>query len=49
MDEVWGYNNFPLSRTVDNHIAKLRQKIEKVPTEPQYIVTIPRVGYKFLG
>ncbi|HXG67624.1 MAG TPA: response regulator transcription factor [Blastocatellia bacterium] len=49
LDEVWGYNNFPLSRTVDNHIAKLRQKIEKVPAEPQYIITIHRIGYKFLG
>jgi len=49
LDEVWGYDNFPISRTVDNHIAKLRQKIEDVPTKPQYIVTVHRVGYKFLG
>ena len=49
LDEVWGYDNFPISRTVDNHIAKLRQKIEDVPTKPQYIITVHRVGYKFLG
>ena len=49
LNEVWGYDTFPISRTVDNHIAKLRQKIEDVPTKPQYIVTIHGVGYKFLG
>lgn len=49
LDEVWGYDNFPLTRTVDNHIAKLRQKIEQVPTEPEYIITVHRVGYMFLG
>ena len=49
LDEVWGYNNFPLTRTVDNHIARLRQKIEENPAEPQHIITVHRVGYKFLG
>lgn len=49
LDDVWGYDCFPITRTVDNHIAKLRQKIEPVPAEPQYIITIHRVGYKFLG
>ncbi|MBI4474602.1 MAG: response regulator transcription factor [Acidobacteria bacterium] len=49
LDAVWGYHNFPLTRTVDNHIAKLRQKIEDIPADPQYIITIHRVGYKFLG
>lgn len=49
LDAVWGYHNFPLTRTVDNHIAKLRQKLEDVPAEPAYIITIHRVGYKFLG
>ena len=34
LDEVWGYNNFPLTRTVDNHVARLRQKIEENPAEP---------------
>jgi len=49
LDEVWGYDNFPLTRTVDNHIARLRQKIEKNPAEPEHIITVHRMGYKFLG
>jgi len=49
LDEVWGYDNFPLTRTVDNHIARLRQKIEENPSEPQHIITVHRIGYKFLG
>jgi two-component system alkaline phosphatase synthesis response regulator PhoP len=49
LDEVWGYENYPFTRTVDNHIAKLRQKIEPTPSDPQYIITVHRVGYKFLG
>lgn len=49
LDEVWGYDNFPLTRTVDNHIARLRQKIEENPAEPQHIITVHRVGYKFVG
>ena len=49
LDEVWGYDNFPLTRTVDNHIARLRQKIENNPAEPEHIITVHRVGYKFLG
>ncbi len=49
LDEVWGYSNFPITRTVDNHIARLRQKIEKNPAEPQYIITVHRAGYKFIA
>jgi len=49
LDEVWGYDNFPLTRTVDNHVARLRQKIEKNPAEPEYVITVHRIGYKFLG
>jgi DNA-binding response OmpR family regulator len=49
LDEVWGYDNFPLTRTVDNHIARLRQKIEEDPSEPQYVITVHRIGYKFIG
>ena len=49
LDEVWGYDNFPLTRTVDNHIARLRQKIEENPAEPQHIITVHRIGYKFVG
>ena len=49
LDTVWGYDSFPLTRTVDTHIAKLRQKIEDTPAEPRYIITVHRAGYKFLG
>ena len=49
LDHVWGYNSIPLSRTVDMHIAKLRQKIEDSPADPAHIVTVHRVGYKFVG
>ncbi|HKP87001.1 MAG TPA: response regulator transcription factor [Blastocatellia bacterium] len=49
LDNVWGYDSFPLTRTVDTHIAKLRQKIEDVPSDPRYIVTVHRAGYKFAG
>lgn len=49
LDEVWGYDNYPLTRTIDNHIAKLRHKIEPAPAEPRYIITIHRIGYRFLG
>jgi len=48
LDEVWGLDNYPFTRTVDNHIAKLRQKIEDSPSEPRHIITIHRVGYKFI-
>jgi len=49
LDKVWGLRAYPLSRTVDNHIAKLRQKIERSPAEPEYLVTVHGLGYKFLG
>jgi DNA-binding response OmpR family regulator len=49
LNHVWGYDSFPLTRTVDTHIAKLRQKIEDSPADPRYIVTIHRAGYKFNG
>lgn len=49
LDRIWGYDNYPFTRTVDNHIAKLRQKIETSPAEPQFIITLHRIGYKFLG
>jgi two-component system, OmpR family, alkaline phosphatase synthesis response regulator PhoP len=46
--EVWGYDEMPLTRTVDVHIAGLRQKIDN-PKAPEYIVTVHGVGYKFVG
>ncbi|HVF49141.1 MAG TPA: response regulator transcription factor [Pyrinomonadaceae bacterium] len=49
LDAVWGYDGLPLTRTVDMHIAKLRQKIEETPSDPRYIITVHRVGYKFTG
>jgi two-component system alkaline phosphatase synthesis response regulator PhoP len=49
LDAVWGYDSFPLTRTVDMHIAKLRQKIEDTPGDPRYIITMHRLGYKFTG
>ncbi|HYE65404.1 MAG TPA: response regulator transcription factor [Pyrinomonadaceae bacterium] len=49
LDAVWGYDSLPLTRTVDMHIAKLRQKIEDTPGDPRYIITVHRVGYKFTG
>jgi DNA-binding response OmpR family regulator len=49
LDHVWGYEGLPLTRTVDMHIAKLRQKIEDTPGDPRHIITVHRVGYKFTG
>jgi two-component system alkaline phosphatase synthesis response regulator PhoP len=47
--EVWGYGGRPTTRTVDVHVAWLRQKIEKDPKNPQFIHTIVGMGYKFVG
>lgn len=49
LDHVWGYEGLPLTRTVDMHIAKLRQKIEDTPSDPHHVITVHRVGYKFTG
>jgi len=49
LNHVWGYETFPNTRTVDTHIAKLRQKIEDDPEQPTLIVTMHGIGYKFLG
>jgi DNA-binding response OmpR family regulator len=48
LDEVWGYDSTPVTRTVDNHIARLRQKIEQDPSEPRHIITVHRLGYRFV-
>jgi len=48
LEEVWGYGKFPTTRTVDNHIAALRAKLEDDPAEPRYLQTVHRVGYKFV-
>jgi two-component system alkaline phosphatase synthesis response regulator PhoP len=47
LNEVWGYNSMPSTRTVDVHVAWLRQKIEPNPRHPQFILTIHGLGYKF--
>lgn len=49
LDAVWGYEAMMYTRTVDNHIAKLRQKIEDDPENPAFILTVHRVGYRFAG
>ena len=48
LDEVWGYELFPTTRTIDNHVVKLRQKIEDDPRNPQHVVTVHGIGYKFV-
>ena len=47
--DVWGYDETPLTRTVDVHVAGLRQKLELNPKTPEFIVTVHGLGYKFLG
>ncbi|HEV8483267.1 MAG TPA: response regulator transcription factor [Blastocatellia bacterium] len=49
LNEVWGYHAMPSTRTVDVHVAWLRQKIESNPRKPQLILTIHGLGYKFVG
>ena len=48
LNEVWGYNFYPTTRTVDNQILKLRQKLEPDPTSPRHLLTIYGAGYKFV-
>jgi two-component system alkaline phosphatase synthesis response regulator PhoP len=47
LKEVWGYSSETFTRTIDVHIARLRQKIEKDPQKPSLLVTVPGLGYKF--
>jgi DNA-binding response OmpR family regulator len=49
LDAVWGYDNYPNTRTVDTHIVHLRQKLEINPEEPRFILTVHGSGYKFVG
>jgi hypothetical protein len=48
LNEVWGYENYPCTRTVDNHILRLRQKLERNPSRPVHFRTMHGTGYKFL-
>lgn len=47
LNEVWGYENYPTTRTVDNHILRIRQKLEPDPARPRYFLTMHGTGYKF--
>lgn len=49
LNGAWGYDTFPTTRTVDVHIARLRQKIEEDPEDPRIIITIHGIGYKWVG
>ena len=48
LNEVWGYQNYPRTRTVDNHILRLRQKLESAPSNPSHFLTMFGLGYKFV-
>jgi hypothetical protein len=48
LNEVWGYENYPCTRTVDNHILRLRKKLETEPAHPKHFHTVHSSGYKFL-
>ena len=48
LNEVWGYTNYPSTRTVDNHILRLRQKLEPDPANPRHFLTLHGAGYKFV-
>lgn len=49
LHEVWGYDHYPCTRTVDNHILNLRKKLEREPSRPRHFQTVHGVGYKFLS
>ncbi len=49
LTDVWGYDHFPTTRTVDAHIVRLRQKLEPNPEQPHFFLTVHGVGYKFVG
>jgi len=48
LNEVWGFQNYPCTRTVDTHILKLRQKLESDPSDPSHFLTVHGIGYKFI-
>jgi DNA-binding response OmpR family regulator len=49
LNEVWGYGSYPSTRTVDNHILRLRKKLEPEPARPKHFRTVRGMGYKFLA
>jgi DNA-binding response OmpR family regulator len=48
LENIWGYEKFPTTRTVDNHILKLRKKIEKNPNHPEHLLSVYGEGYRFI-
>jgi DNA-binding response OmpR family regulator len=48
LNDVWGYNSYPTTRTVDNQLLKLRQKLEADPANPRHLRTVYGAGYKFV-
>ncbi len=48
LDEVWGVDSYPTTRTVDNHMSMIRAKIEENPSKPKYLITVHGVGYKLV-
>lgn len=49
LEEVWGYDRYPTTRTVDAHLVRLRQKLEPNPEQPRYFLTVHGMGYRFVG
>ena len=49
LNQVWGYDNYPCTRTVDNHVLKLRRKLEAEATNPVHFRTVHGIGYKFVA
>jgi len=49
LEEVWGYDSYPTTRTVDAHLVRLRQKLEPDPEQPHFFLTVHGMGYRFVG
>ena len=49
LEEVWGYDSYPSTRTVDAHLVRLRQKLEPDPEQPHFFLTVHGMGYRFVG
>ncbi|PYX99760.1 MAG: DNA-binding response regulator [Acidobacteria bacterium] len=49
LEDVWGYDRYPTTRTVDAHLVRLRQKLEPNPEQPRYFLTVHGMGYRFVG
>jgi two-component system alkaline phosphatase synthesis response regulator PhoP len=49
LEDVWGYDRYPTTRTVDAHLVRLRQKLEPSPEQPRFFLTVHGMGYRFVG